>query len=234
MPQPNLKTVESDATAPAPKRRQSKRGIETERKLLAAANEVFWANGFSGSTIMQIIEASGLSVGSFYHRFSDKEQLLEQAARNVFSEFEAEMAEIDFSRAGNGDLFTLFYGLTLRGRRMVARHRGIYRAMSETAQTDFNRFGTLARITPLFIERTRQEIGAYADQLPGGAESGSIAAAVQLVAMTVMQTELGLGPSFPHDPDRFARTIARACCGILGYVGQTQEPAVPLGDPEAT
>lgn len=224
MPRSDLKIANPDASAP-PKRRRSKRGLETENKLLAAANEVFWTKGFSGATIMQVIEASGLSVGSFYHRFSGKEDLLELATAKVFADFQKLLAEIDFTRAGNGDLFTLFYRLTLHGRKIVSGHRGIYRAMAETAQTDFDRFGTLAKITPILINRVRVEIGAYADQMQAEPDAAAVAAAVQLVAMTVMQTELGLGPFFPQDLDQFARTIARGSCGILGYCGQTDGPA---------
>lgn len=224
MPETDLKPKTTKAVPGARPRRQSKRGLETERKLLAAANEVFWANGFGSATIMQIIEASGLSVGSFYHRFADKEELLEQATRNVFADFQKALGEIDFSRASNGDLYTLFYRLTLRGRDIVSDHRGIYRAMAEMAQTDFNRFGTLARITPILIARIEAEIGAYGDQMRAEPDSGTIAAAVQLVAMTVMQTELGLGPAFPQQVEAFARTIARGSCGILGYTGQTDGP----------
>lgn len=226
MTETDLKPTTPKAQAGGRPRRQSKRGLETERKLLAAANEVFWANGFGNTTIMQIIEASGLSVGSFYHRFADKEDLLEEATRNVFFDFQTSLSEADFSRDANGDLYTLFYRLTLRGRDIVSAHRGIYRAMTEMVQTDFDRFGTLARITPILIARIEAEIGVYTDQMQAEPDQASIAAAVQLVTMTVMQTELGLGPAFPQEIDAFARIIARGSCGILGYTGQTDGPTI--------
>lgn len=225
MSRPHLKPVSPEPTAP--KRRQSKRGLETERKLLSAAEQVFWQHGYSGATIMQIIEASGLSVGSFYHRFADKDELLEAATGNVSTEFQQMLSDMDFSREANGDLFTLFFRLVINGRELVARNRGIYRALVETVQSDITRFGTLTNITPQLIAYTRQEIGGYADQMTRPPEA--VSSAVQLVTMTVMQTELGLGPSFPQDPELFAQTLARACCGILGYNGQT---AHPVTEPE--
>lgn len=221
-----LNAQQTEKRAVAPRRRRSKRGLETEQKFLAAANQVFWANGFGRATIMQILEASGLSVGSFYHRFSDKEELLQIAADAVFADFLQALADIDFSREANSDLFTLFQRLTLSGRQLVARHRGIYRAMAEAAQTDFPRFGTLARITPILAQHVQAEIGAYRDQMQKQPDPAEIAAAVQLLAMTVMQTELGLGPAFPQDRDRFACTIARGACGILGYSGKTEAPCI--------
>lgn len=225
MPQSNLKLTTSDTSPVRIKRRQSKRGLETEQKLLTAANDVFWTNGYSGATIMEIVNASGISVGSFYHRFSDKEALLELATVTVFKEFQMGINEFDFTRARNADVFTLFYCLTQRGRAIVSGHRGIYRAMSELAQSDYNRYGTLAKITPILINRVQSEIYAYQDQLKAAPSSGDVSAAVQLLAMTVMQTELGLGPGFPSRPESFASTIARGCCGILGYTGQTDAPA---------
>jgi len=222
MPKPQLKAI--SINAPAPKRKQSKRGLETERKLIAAADEVFWTQGYGGATITQIIEASGLSVGSFYHRFADKDALLEAATRNVSAEFGTMLEKLDFTREANGDLFTLFYRLVLRGRSLVSRNRGIYRALIETVQSDVTRFGTLTNITPQLIARIRVEIGGYADQMTR--PPGAVSSAVQLATMTVMQTELGLGPAFPKDPDAFAQTIARACCGVLGYHG----PVTPHND----
>lgn len=215
MSKPQLKSIPS--VAPAPKRKQSKRGLETERKLIAAADEVFWTHGYGGATITQIIDASGLSVGSFYHRFADKDALLEAATRNVSKEFSAMLQDVDFTRETNGNLFTLFYRLVVNGRKLVSRNRGIYRALIETVQSDVTRFGTLTNITPQLIARIRVEIGGYSDQMTR--PQGSVSSAVQLATMTVMQTELGLGPAFPKDPDAFAQTIARACCGVLGYHG---------------
>lgn len=65
MSKPHQKPVPTDASPSAPKRRQSKRGLETERKLIAVADHVFWVNGYSGATIMQIMQTEfgmGLSL----------------------------------------------------------------------------------------------------------------------------------------------------------------------------
>jgi len=42
------------------------------RAILDAALELFVANGVSATTLDQILESSGASVGSFYHHFEDK------------------------------------------------------------------------------------------------------------------------------------------------------------------
>ncbi len=81
---PKAKIGTTTAHPEAPKRR---RGAETEQKFLDAANEVFWLHGFAGSTIARIVEAGDLSVGSFYHLFADKSDLLERATERPLADF---------------------------------------------------------------------------------------------------------------------------------------------------
>ena len=209
----------SAAQTPDKARKRSQRGIETEQKLLSAANEVFWANGFAGSTVAQIISVSGLSVGSFYHQFTDKDELLQRAAEGVLDDFRVTFAQLDLSRDANTCLFALFYRIAREGRKLVARNRGFYRAIAELAQNQFVNYGPLAMIGPTVAVRMNGMIGDYRDQLAEEPSREVVAHAVQLVTMCVLQTELGMGPMFPDELDKFAQAIARAACGVLGYVG---------------
>lgn len=205
-------------------RKRSQRGIEAEEKLLQAANEVFWANGYAGSTIAQFITASGLSVGSFYHQFADKDELLARGSEGVLEDFRATIAGLDLSRAGNGTLFALFFRMAVEGRKLVARNRGFYRAMSELAQNRFENFGAMAMIAPQVVVRTNDVMPDYADQLAAPPSRDTVAHAVQLITMTGLQTELGMGPLFPADLDAYGRVIARAACGVVGYTGAFDLP----------
>lgn len=209
-------------------RKLSRRGAETERKFLDAANDVFWANGFAGAKIAQIITAGEASVGSFYHLFADKDALLDRAAERLLADFHESVDALDLSRAANGDLFTMLFRLSLAGRQLVARHRGIYRAMAELAQNEISAFGPLQTITPTVVDRVRVAIPEYADQMPATPVAAEAASAVQLIAMSGLQTELGMGPLYPADLRSFCRVIARAACGVLGYTGQTEAPAVDI------
>lgn len=51
--------------------------------------ELFWKNGFSGSSMQQVVEATGLKPGSIYHSFGNKETLfrlaLERYAQKSFA-----------------------------------------------------------------------------------------------------------------------------------------------------
>ncbi|MEZ5751702.1 MAG: TetR/AcrR family transcriptional regulator [Paracoccaceae bacterium] len=200
-------------------RKRSQRGIEAEEKLLQAANEVFWANGYAGSTIAQFIATSGLSVGSFYHQFADKDELLARGTEGVLEDFRATIAALDMSRATNGTLFALFFRMAVEGRKLVARNRGFYRAMAELAQNRFENFGAMAMIAPQVVVRTNDALQDYADQLAAPVTRETVAHAVQIITMTGLQTELGMGPLLPSDLDAYGRVIARAACGVLGYTG---------------
>lgn len=207
-------------------RKRSKRAIETERRFLEAANEVFWAHGFSGSTVMQVIEASGQSVGSFYHQFEDKADLLSRAANNVIKEVNPGLYTLDLSRSANHDVFTLFFRLALEGRHLVERHKGVYRAMSEMAQNNILGFGPLGAIAPTMAKKLNAVMGEYADQLASPPTEAQVNAASQLIATCAMQAGLGMGPMFPADIEGFSHAISRAACGVISYTGQTDHPMV--------
>lgn len=200
-------------------RKRTKRAIETEKRFLEAANDVFWARGFGGATLGQIIEASGQSVGSFYHQFSDKADLLDRAKEQVLEDFNSLIETIDLSREANGSLFQVFRRLTHEGSRIVRKHRGIYRALTELAQNDVKGFGPLKRIAPRVAGDLLAVIDTYQDQLAHAPTKEKVAAAVQVLTTCVMQTGLGLGALFPTDDDAFAAVIANASCGVLGYTG---------------
>ncbi|MCA0870335.1 TetR/AcrR family transcriptional regulator [Seohaeicola saemankumensis] len=207
-------------------RKRSKRAIETERRFLEAANEVFWAHGFSGSTISQVVEASGQSVGSFYHQFEDKADLLSRAASNVIKEVNPGLYALDLSRSANHDVFTLFYRLAKEGRQLVERHKGVYRALSERAQNNILGFGPLGAIAPTMAEKVNAVMEDYSDQLAKPPTEAQVNAASQLIATCSMQSGLGMGPMFPPDIEGFSHAISRAACGVISYTGQTDRPMV--------
>jgi AcrR family transcriptional regulator len=55
------------------------RSAETRRKLLDAGFEAFAAKGHDGVNLVEdILEPAGISIGSFYHQFADKTELLRE------------------------------------------------------------------------------------------------------------------------------------------------------------
>ncbi|MBI9076328.1 MAG: TetR/AcrR family transcriptional regulator [Desulfatibacillum sp.] len=63
-------------------RKKQVRGEYTRISLLEAATELFAAHGYEGTSVKQITEKAGASVGSFYHHFNDKADLFTRVLDN--------------------------------------------------------------------------------------------------------------------------------------------------------
>lgn len=70
----------------------SKKGKNTKGKIITAAWDLFYKQGYDDTTIDEIIEASGTSKGSFYHYFKGKDALLSSLS-DLFDEKYEELQE---------------------------------------------------------------------------------------------------------------------------------------------
>lgn len=73
----------------------------TKMKIVNAAWELFYENGYESTTIEDIIERSETSKGTFYHHFSGKDALLSTLSYLFDSKYETLESEIDL----DGDAF---------------------------------------------------------------------------------------------------------------------------------
>lgn len=71
----------------------AKRG-ETKEKILNAATEVFFENGFEASSVKMIIEKAGVVTGSFYHFFPSKELLFEAVVEKYLENYSFRICKI--------------------------------------------------------------------------------------------------------------------------------------------
>ena len=71
----------------APARKQQKRSIVTQQKLLDAAIEAFSENGFKGTSTRDIAERAGVHHPLITYHFKNKDLLWRAAADRVFSDF---------------------------------------------------------------------------------------------------------------------------------------------------
>lgn len=58
------------------KKRRQARGLKTEQKVLDAAEKLMKDRGFDAAQVNNIVELSGVSIGSFYHHFGSKEGVI--------------------------------------------------------------------------------------------------------------------------------------------------------------
>ena len=73
----------------------------TKMKIVNAAWELFYENGYENTTIEDIVERSETSKGSFYHHFSGKDALLSTLSYLFDDKYEALEGDIDL----DGDAF---------------------------------------------------------------------------------------------------------------------------------
>ncbi|GFZ30237.1 hypothetical protein CSC2_07630 [Clostridium zeae] len=73
---------------------------EVKNRILVAAKELFAAQGYKKTTIRQIVEKSGVLIGSIYHFFESKEDIFEALVLILFNRCEALVKE-RFSEKGN-------------------------------------------------------------------------------------------------------------------------------------
>ena len=72
-----------------------KNGRNTKSKIVSAAWQLFYDNGYENTTVDEIIEESGTSKGSFYHYFESKDALLGSLAYLFDEKYEQLEKEID-------------------------------------------------------------------------------------------------------------------------------------------
>ena len=73
----------------------AKRSSNTKGKIVSAAWELFYAQGYDDTTIEEIVEKSATSRGSFYHYFKSKDDLLGSLAYLFDEQYEILMEELD-------------------------------------------------------------------------------------------------------------------------------------------
>ena len=69
-----------------PKKRNATKGARTRAMLKQVARNLFEVDGHSGVTAQAIVEAAGISSGTFYVYFSNKDEILFEISRDFFDE----------------------------------------------------------------------------------------------------------------------------------------------------
>ena len=71
---------------------QTIRDQTVRKQVLAAAVDLFAANGYDGTSVQEIVERAGVTKGALYHYFTAKEDILLEIYTTVFDE---QMAALD-------------------------------------------------------------------------------------------------------------------------------------------
>ena len=89
----------------------------TRGKIVTAAWDLFYRQGYEDTTVEEIIEASGTSRGSFYHYFDGKDALLSSLSYLFDDKYEQLMETLDLNQNAfdilmylNRELFAMIEG----------------------------------------------------------------------------------------------------------------------------
>ena len=103
-----------------------RKGDETKREILRAAEQLFCQKGYEAASMQEIVRAAGVSKGGIYHHFASKEEIMTLLSHQHAQE-SAERAEAQLADAPD-DLARLNLLLIWRGsscRRKTTSSRAI-------------------------------------------------------------------------------------------------------------
>ncbi|MEE8312525.1 MAG: TetR/AcrR family transcriptional regulator [Candidatus Binatia bacterium] len=91
------------------------RGERTRRKIREAANRLFLADGFHDTTVDEIVDAAGVSKGTFYLHFERKEDLLLEYGSNRLQRIREALPDLLIDRSF-ADAVNEILDLVVRGK----------------------------------------------------------------------------------------------------------------------
>ncbi len=130
------------------------REISRREQIIRNASQIFEAKGFNGTTIDDIVQATGIAKGTFYIYFRNKEELLLEVIRKLVDETLEEIEtklgeEKDFFKRllikgsmftdlylQKSDLFNVLIGQTVGNPHLAQQLRDIYRIMANPVMED--------------------------------------------------------------------------------------------------
>lgn len=202
------------------------RSRESLRKLLDATREVLGRYGMEGATIPRIARHAGLTPGSIYRRFQDKDALLETAILEIL-ERQEETIKTSFMPLVAAEQVPLpeFAAKIIRG--MVDAYRsnaGLLRGMRQFAQGRVNTpFAKRASILEAaHFQRTVDLFLSYRKQIRHPEPRMAVSLALKMVTGTLYQVVVWpvqlkeVRDLLPKDDEALAREITRAFLGYLG------------------
>ena len=191
------------------------RSAVSEQKLVAAAERLFAERGYAHTKISDIIRESGISTGSFYHRFSDKEGLLRVMMDRFIAEAGQIIADWGASAAEHETLEATLTSLAGVVFDTITARLGVYRAMQEKAQTDPGYWRHFASLGQAVVAEATAATVRHRGEITAADPDAAIRNAVQVILLLIIQTRLGAGVMFPKGRDEFIAIVVQAALGVL-------------------
>jgi AcrR family transcriptional regulator len=206
------------------------RSRESERKLLKAAAEVLGQHGVEGATIPRIAAHAGLTPGSVYRRFPDKDGLLEAVILGIL-ERQEERLRTGMTPEMSAQIPLAVYAENIIYNLLVSyrANAGLMRAMQQfaraSANQDFRR--KVSRLEVRAIERLVDLFLAAAKDIDHPNPRLGVAMALMMVISTLHEFVLHTSDPkawkilLPQDDTALRRELTRA---FLRYLGAPHAP----------
>jgi AcrR family transcriptional regulator len=211
---------------PTPKKRNATKGARTRAMLKQVARNLFEIDGHAGVTAQAIVEAAGISSGTFYTYFTNKDEILFEISRDFFNEI-IDLLAADRKYATDFENICLGHYIYIK---YVAANWDFFRSLTSYsfANTDLLEIARNARLKE--AERTATYLLTRWSQIDRAAPEvdmpGAVKMAMALHAMTegFLQDELTSLPSGtkPGDAD---------VCGLALYMSRLFYRAAFLEEP---
>jgi AcrR family transcriptional regulator len=132
-------------------RKQQKRSLRTQEKLLDAALEAFSENGFKGTSTRDIADRAGVHHPLITYHFKSKEELWRASADRVFRRFGEELAQA-MERNAERSAKTRMAGMIRAYVHYAAKHPALHRVIFQEASFSSSRLEWLTQthLRPLF------------------------------------------------------------------------------------
>jgi AcrR family transcriptional regulator len=155
----------------------SKRGLDTRRRLLDAAEQVFGAHGYHDASVVRLAELAGVAAGTFYLYFDSKKAIFDELVRDLNRRVRHAMKEGSSKGANRVEAELLGFDAYFR---FTSEHPALYRIIR---QAEF--------VSPEMLRYHYDRLSAgYVDALRAAVDAGEIAKLDPAVAAWAL---MGLG-----------------------------------------
>lgn len=136
---------------------RKQRSLQTRKKLLEAARDIFIADGFQKATISQMIKKAETGYGTAYLHFSGKDEILIQLMEEVMNRF-YEIAEMDFQPQTKDEAYVMIEKQAELFLTMAHQERAMMQVIEEAIRLSPDVNQKWKEIRERFIKRIAQDI----------------------------------------------------------------------------
>ena len=193
------------------------RSANSEKRLLGAAEALFREKGYVQTRVSEIIRISGVSTGSFYHRFGDKNGLKDEMCARFVAASSERIAGMDLSRRTHGELRAMLRWLAGQIHETISANQGIYRIVDELSKTEPEKWEAFRVLGEQIRDRVVEAAAEYRDEItvPQAELKAALTNVVQLIITIILQTRLGAAAMFPKAPAALIDMLVQAAMGLL-------------------